>query len=164
MKGKRYRLKSKNGNMLSKKRKKMIFSIPVTENDMSYEECHNISSKETGLNAILIRIKGSCNLTPKEPVVDSIKGKINLKKKNFDIKRLKEDPLMLVCIYNNCDKLSSAEIEYFKCLVSSYDDYPEATIAIRGEVSCGGYNPNEIKDGSEKKPREQDGDVIGGNG
>ena len=154
MSRKKYRLKKIEGNFFDLSERKIELNIPVTIPNMDFKEAANISSDD--LNAILVRIQGrDRNCTPNVPSVHSISQTLFFDDYNIIDQRLENDPLLAVIIFNN-DTPFEVDLPYFEEVVKNSSDVSELINEIRDDNLCN-------KKDKPFQPREQDGDVIGGN-
>ncbi|WP_228235132.1 hypothetical protein [Allomuricauda sp. M10] len=131
--------------------------IPVTSDSLQLVAIKNMPNKN--INAIMVHLKGGVNCTPVEPIIDFIEIDTVIHFSNSDLTRLQGDNKLLIYIYNNQDELQSTKIDG----IGSYED---ALRKIREESLC-----NDRVETSAAlrdtliifQPKEQDGDVIGGN-
>ncbi len=151
----KYRLRKEEGNFINLDKEEVSLNIPVTETGMTYQQVERISSED--INAILVRIQGGPNNTPDDPVIDYISENLSFKEINIEKRRFERDPYLLVVIFNNMEELTTDDIECFKQEVEDSRHYSEAEEKVRYKKRCQkiGIDPFQ--------PREQDGDVIGGN-
>ncbi|AZQ59987.1 hypothetical protein EJ994_14705 [Maribacter sp. MJ134] len=149
---KRYRLRKKDGNYFSGSAKTIFLKIPVTSETLKFEEpVVNISTSL--MNAVLVKLIGDESPTLPQPVVKEISIKFKSEDIKLIPKNLKRDGFLVVAIYNDSNQLDTETIEIFKqIIIDSESDYIEAVSRLRQKF--------EVKI---KKPKENDGDVIGGN-
>lgn len=138
-------------------------NIPVTSDDLKLNAIKDISNDS--LNAILVHLKGNPSCTPIIPVSKFISVDTVLVELNRHRSRLQNHDSLLVYIYNN-DNSDLPRTNDFSRVFRNAKSYSEAIELIRRGSSCN--NKGEPKPGLQDslyfQPKEQDGDVIGGNG
>ena len=156
--------------------KKIVeLAIPVTNEKVMVdkERIFNVSSKE--INALLVVLDGNNGQkTKKTPVINHIKCSIpfkNIKKKGMQFRsRLRKDKKMLIIVVHD-DIVGKKEItnycylKYIKDKVDQYRDYKDVSQNWELNLykfSCGDETLD-LREDKRLKPREDDGDVIGGN-
>ncbi|MEM8762376.1 MAG: hypothetical protein AAGD88_01095 [Bacteroidota bacterium] len=139
-------------------------NIPVTSDDLKLNAIKDISNDS--LNAILVHLKGNPSCTPLAPVSKFIPVDTVLSELNRYRTRLQNHDSLLVYIYNN-DNSDLPRTNDFSRVFRNAKSYSEAIELIRRGSRCDeqGEPKPELKDSLLiLQPKEQDGDVIGGNG
>lgn len=155
MEGKRYRLRKQDRNYFSRSGKTIFLNIPVTKKkeNINFEEpIIDISSKK--INAILVKLKGDEFNTPDQPVKYKVPIRVRSELVQIKPANLKRDGLLVVGIFYDADPLTADTIDIFRRAIIDADfDYHEAVTKLRDKFLL-----------KSEKPKENDGDVIGGNG
>lgn len=155
MERKKYRLRKEEGNFIDFGNETIELNIPVTDERLIYQYARGIPNEKW--NAILVWIKGSPKPTPDEPVTNGITASLTFSEIGISKSEFQEDPYLLVIIFNNTEEPLQ---DYVDCLINEVGHarhYLNARDKIRVEKKC------KVLGMIPLQPREQDGDVIGGN-
>jgi len=154
-------------------KKFLKLAIPITDIDLYADEKRIFNVSSRNINALLVVIDGNNGKeTPLTPVINHIECRIpfkSIKKKGLQFRsRLKRDDKMLIIVVHD-DIVGKKEftkycyLKYIKDKVSNYKDYDDVRknwyLDLKS-YSCG----DELNGLIDDKPKEDDGDVIGGNG
>ncbi|MDF0717005.1 hypothetical protein PY092_12655 [Muricauda sp. 334s03] len=124
-------------------------NIPVTSNDLELDTLRSISTES--INAILVHLKGGEKCTPQTPIKKFITVDEPVEELNRYSTRMRDHDKLLVYIFNDQSGIEITKIQ-------GINDYKFAKDKIRRESKCPSVNLDEPL-----QPKEQDGDVIGGN-
>ena len=139
-------------------------NIPVTSDDLEFQAIKTVPNDF--LNIIVVHLRGDSICTSIKPVSKFIPIDTVLPELNRYRNRLRSQDSLLVYIYND-DSNDSPTTDEFSRVFSDAKSYSEAIELIRRGSRCN--QQGEPKPGFEDElyifqPKEQDGDVIGGNG
>lgn len=149
---KKYQLCDSTRNYFSIKdgKVRVKLNIPVTSDSLKLDTIINISTDS--INAVLVHLKGNAVCTPPAPITKFISIDTIVNDLTQYRTRIQKHNKLLVYIYNNQNRSGSTNITGLK-------DYQSALAKIKRESYC----PTGVATDYDKQPKEQDGDVIGGN-
>lgn len=154
----KFKLKGKDraNNEFTTEKKKIKLLIPIPETNLKVKRVHNISSLKK--NAILVVLDGNNGKETGSTVKKLIRCNIpfgKIKGKRMNRKSLEEHGKLLVYILHD-DNVDRCLVKTFRRCVENQSSYEFSKCGLRDACFDG---PR----GLAPPPREQDGDVIGGN-
>ena len=158
----RYRLHNKRKNFFDLKKDRIKLIIPVTDKSLDYGGVVNISSDS--INAILVWIHGDDAYTACKPIKRKVRKKRIKISEILGLERNKLKDSLVVAIFNN-DTCKEEDIKRFRDTIKKASSYIKAVEKLNEYNSCKGVEAiKNWKDNSMEMPKEEGGDVIGGNG